>query len=117
MSMYDKNISQEKLKSLEFAEAAREMEWKEPSFALKLFHGSVDFKIVRRRPRHDEVRHGGARQVQDLQPIALGVDLEPDVQGELALRPGWPSMFRAYWQEPERYKKCFADGLCDIGIG
>jgi acetyl-CoA synthetase len=33
---------------------------------------------------------------------------EPDVQGELALRPGWPSMFRAYWGEPERYNKCFA---------
>ena len=25
---------------------------------------------------------------------------EPDVQGELALRPGWPSMFRGYWDEP-----------------
>ena len=37
--------------------------------------------------------------------------VEPDVQGELALRPGWPSMFRAYWEEPERYKKCFADGF------
>jgi acetyl-CoA synthetase len=36
---------------------------------------------------------------------------EPDVQGELALRPGWPSMFRAYWEEPERYRKCFADGF------
>lgn len=35
---------------------------------------------------------------------------EPDVQGELALRPGWPSMFRGYWNEPERYKKCFASG-------
>ncbi len=35
---------------------------------------------------------------------------EPGVQGELALRPGWPSMFRGYWNEPERYKKCFADG-------
>ncbi len=33
---------------------------------------------------------------------------EPDVQGELALRPGWPSMFRAYLNEPERYKKCFS---------
>jgi acetyl-CoA synthetase len=32
---------------------------------------------------------------------------EPDVQGELALRPGWPSMFRGYWQEPARYRKCF----------
>jgi len=36
---------------------------------------------------------------------------EPDVQGELALRPGWPSMFRSYWDEPERYKKCFAGGF------
>ncbi len=35
---------------------------------------------------------------------------EPNVQGELALRPGWPSMFRGYWNERERYKKCFADG-------
>ena len=36
---------------------------------------------------------------------------EPGVQGELALRPGWPSMFRAYLNEPARYKKCFADGF------
>jgi acetyl-CoA synthetase len=36
---------------------------------------------------------------------------EPDAQGELALRPGWPSMFRAYWEEPERYRKCFAGGF------
>jgi acetyl-CoA synthetase len=35
---------------------------------------------------------------------------EPDVQGELALRPGWPSMFRGYWHEDERYRKCFAGG-------
>jgi acetyl-CoA synthetase len=35
---------------------------------------------------------------------------QPDVQGELALRPGWPSMFRAYWGEPERYRRCFAAG-------
>ncbi len=46
MSMFDKNISQEKLKSLEFAEAAREMEWKAPSFALKLFHGSLDYNLI-----------------------------------------------------------------------
>ena len=41
-----------------------------------------------------------------------GVDVinEPDVQGELALRPGWPSMFRGYWNEPERYARCFAGG-------
>ncbi len=34
----------------------------------------------------------------------------PDEQGELALRPGWPSMFRGYWNEPARYAKCFASG-------
>lgn len=36
--------------------------------------------------------------------------IEAGTQGELALRPGWPSMFRGYWGEPERYQKCFADG-------
>jgi acetyl-CoA synthetase len=30
--------------------------------------------------------------------------------GELALRAGWPSMFRGYLHEPERYAACFADG-------
>jgi acetyl-CoA synthetase len=34
----------------------------------------------------------------------------PDIQGELALRPGWPSMFRGYWGEEARYRKCFAGG-------
>ena len=36
---------------------------------------------------------------------------EPGVEGELALKTGWPSMFRAYLHEEERYRKCFADGL------
>ena len=35
---------------------------------------------------------------------------QPGVEGELALRPGWPSMFREYLNEPERYGKCFAGG-------
>jgi len=30
--------------------------------------------------------------------------------GELALRPGWPSMMRGYLHEEERYRKCFAAG-------
>jgi acetyl-CoA synthetase len=34
----------------------------------------------------------------------------PMVSGELALRPGWPSMFRGYLGEEERYRKCFAGG-------
>ena len=35
---------------------------------------------------------------------------EPGKEGELALRPGWPSMFRGYLHEDERYRKCFAGG-------
>jgi acetyl-CoA synthetase len=30
--------------------------------------------------------------------------------GELALRSGWPSMFRGYLNEEERYRRCFAGG-------
>ncbi|MEQ8815720.1 MAG: acetate--CoA ligase [Thalassobaculum sp.] len=41
---------------------------------------------------------------------SVAVIEEPDREGELALRPGWPSMFRGYLNEEERYAKCFADG-------
>ncbi len=33
-----------------------------------------------------------------------------DTQGELALRPGWPSMFRGYLHDEERYAESFAGG-------
>lgn len=42
-------------------------------------------------------REGSLRQIQD-----------PNIQGELALKTPWPSMFRSYLGEEERYKKCFA---------
>jgi acetyl-CoA synthetase len=38
-----------------------------------------------------------------VEPVA-----EPGVEGELALRAGWPSMFRTYLNDAERYRKCFA---------
>jgi acetyl-CoA synthetase len=38
------------------------------------------------------------------------VSTDPDEVGELALRPGWPSMFRTYLDEPDRYDRCFVDG-------
>jgi acetyl-CoA synthetase len=44
--------------------------------------------------------HGGEARVIE----------EPNVVGELALRPGWPSMFRSYLHEEERYRKCFSGG-------
>ncbi|WP_317495912.1 acetate--CoA ligase [Haloechinothrix sp. LS1_15] len=35
---------------------------------------------------------------------------EPEVAGELAIRTGWPSMFRQYLNDPDRYASSFADG-------
>jgi acetyl-CoA synthetase len=39
----------------------------------------------------------------------------PDMEGELALRPGWPSMFRGYLHDPARYDRCFTDGWYRTG--
>ena len=36
---------------------------------------------------------------------------QPGVEGELALKPGWPSMFRGYLNAEERYRNCFTEGL------
>lgn len=41
----------------------------------------------------------------DFKPIA-----EPDVDGLLALKPPWPSMFRAYWNNPGAYESKFKHG-------
>jgi acetyl-CoA synthetase len=54
----------------------------------------VEAAIVRRTPE------GGVTTIE-----------EAGVQGELALRPGWPSMFRGYLGEEPRYRKCFAGGF------
>ena len=35
---------------------------------------------------------------------------EPGAEGELALRPGWPSMFHGYLHDQERTSACFAGG-------
>lgn len=40
---------------------------------------------------------GSVRQIED-----------PTETGELAIRKGWPSMFRTYLGEQERYEQCFA---------
>ncbi len=53
----------------------------------------IEAAIVRRR------EDGGVEPVE-----------EPMVEGELALKAGWPSMMRGYLHEEERYRKCFAGG-------
>ena len=47
----------------------------------------------------ERIDGGGVREIT--KPMAMG---------ELALRPGWPSMMRAYLNEDERYRKCFVGG-------
>jgi acetyl-CoA synthetase len=61
----------------------------------------VDAAILR-RDEHGEIvlRGDGTAEVLD----------EPGVEGELALRPGWPSMFRGYLDDPARYAACFVGG-------
>ncbi|MCA6574248.1 MAG: acetate--CoA ligase [Pseudanabaena sp. M57BS1SP1A06MG] len=35
---------------------------------------------------------------------------KPNMDGDLALRPNWPSMFRDYLHDEARYRKCFVGG-------
>lgn len=37
----------------------------------------------------------------------LTLSTQPEIQGHLVLKKGFPSLFRAYIHEEERYKKCF----------
>ena len=39
-----------------------------------------------------------------------GQELPPGKEGHLALKPGWPSMFRTYWNKDELYQSRFRDG-------
>ena len=45
--------------------------------------------------------------VRHVDKKTVEVVAEPDIQGDLALKPGWPSMFRGYLHDEERYRKCF----------
>jgi acetyl-CoA synthetase len=38
---------------------------------------------------------------------AVELEQQPGREGELALRVGWPSMFRNYLHDEERYRNCF----------
>jgi acetyl-CoA synthetase len=45
------------------------------------------------------------------EPARVRIIEQPDVEGELALKSGWPSMFRGYLNNEARYQKCFAGDL------
>ena len=39
-----------------------------------------------------------------------GIEVEPGIEGDLAVKPGWPSMFRTYWRNQEMYDSKFQNG-------
>lgn len=78
MGMYDKNISKEKLESLEFAEDQRETEWLHPSFALGLFHGKVNWNLISPFPEQTkEEQEKGDKFVWELEKF-LRENLDPN---------------------------------------
>jgi acetyl-CoA synthetase len=59
----------------------------------------IEVAILARDPDRD-----GAPLVHDGQPVEVD---GPDTEGHLAIRRGWPSMFRAYLNDEDRYRACF----------
>jgi acetyl-CoA synthetase len=51
-----------------------------------------------------------AAVLQEEEGGGVGPVRDPGTAGELGLAVGWPSMFRAYLGEPERYNRCFSGG-------
>src|SRR5665647_516561 len=45
--------------------------------------------------------------IAEVTDAGLNIITAPNKQGHLVLKKGWPSMFRAYLHDEERYKKCF----------
>jgi alkylation response protein AidB-like acyl-CoA dehydrogenase len=76
--MYDQNIGAEKKASLEFAEDSRETEWKYPSFALELFHGTFDWPLIHPFPiQSQEDKAEGDAFLGSLESF-LRANLNPD---------------------------------------
>ena len=51
-----------------------------------------------------------AEIVHRLDENTVKVVKEAGIEGDLALKPGWPSMFREYLHDEKRYQKCFVSG-------
>ncbi|HLF19132.1 MAG TPA: acyl-CoA dehydrogenase family protein [Candidatus Omnitrophota bacterium] len=87
MSLFDKNMSAEKKASLEFAEDQRETEWKHPSFALQLFHGNPDWRLIHPFPaQSQEDKRTGDEYVAALQDF-LVKNLDPNEVDQTGIIP------------------------------
>ena len=74
----------------------------------------IEAAIARRDDDGEVIRVGAADDVNGAE--ASGLQLCDDGEsGELVLRPGWPSMFRDYLGEHERYERCFSGGWYKTG--
>lgn len=87
MGMFNKNIGQEKLKSLEFAEAARQQEWKSTSFALELFQGRVQFTLIHPFPQQSEAEKRSGDEYLAKMEKFLRENLDPDEVDRTGLIP------------------------------
>jgi acetyl-CoA synthetase len=60
----------------------------------------IEAAVIARDAAGERVLQDGAVRLVD----------SPDVEGELVLRAGWPSMFRGYLHDDARYARCFNHG-------
>ena len=60
------------------------------------------------------VRPGSmGRPIPGVRPAIIddtGTEVGPGIEGRLAVKPGWPSMFRGYWGNPTLYESRFEKG-------
>jgi alkylation response protein AidB-like acyl-CoA dehydrogenase len=85
--MYDKNMSEEKKASLEFAEDQRETVWTYPSFGLQLFHGQLDWNLIHPFPvQTPEEKTKGDAYIAKLKDFLLK-NLDPDEVDRTSIIP------------------------------
>ena len=69
--------------------------------------------VCANRPGSEPVPGSIGSPVPGIEMAVLGPGLEelgPGVEGRLAIRPGWPSMFARYWDDPHEYNDRFRRG-------
>src|SRR3989338_916309 len=78
MEMFDKKTGEEKLASLELAEASREKEWNYPSFVREIFHGKLHWDLIYPFPLQSEADKKIGTDYQEKLKAFLMANLDPD---------------------------------------
>jgi acetyl-CoA synthetase len=69
--------------------------------------------MIANYPSQDVKPGSMGRPFPDIEPAILDDafrELPPGKEGSLALKPGWPSMFRTYWKKEDLYQSRFNEG-------